>query len=239
MSQSSTGEEAFGRIVRSEVSRVVRGSALQYLANAILLVVFGSVWLYLPSYSPPSLAVNVLSTYQWVVALYAIVVYWWTRSQQNNGLSIHFYLLGLMGLTSSGLFFAFGAVGFLRAGFYRRQFQQGQRPRCVRDGGSIAIFGDKSLVCTTCSRLMKIGYELPRRWNYMGVILLLAGIALYSLATISPTIAGAAYLPLNIPVLLLLDGIALLSPLYFQRMYLPGRVRLPPDTVEAQVNGKP
>jgi len=103
--------------------------------------------------------------------------------------------------------------------------------KCTRENGDIVAFGDQRLVCTTCSKLVKIGRDLPRSWTYAGVGLIVAGASAYFLDLIIPTLSSLLYTGVNIPLLLVLDGVVLLFELFFSQMGLSGGgyVRLPPE----------
>ena len=165
-------------------------------------------------------------------SLYAVVIYLVTRSRQSSGLAVNFYLLGLLGLAVGGFLAVWGAAGFLSAGYWTRQYLASRRMKCTRENGDVVAFGDQRLVCTTCSKLVKIGRDLPRIWTYAGVGLIVAGASTYFLDLIVPTLSSLLYAGVNIPLLLVLDGVVLLFDLFFSQMGLSGGgyVRLPPDS---------
>jgi len=103
--------------------------------------------------------------------------------------------------------------------------------KCTLENGDIVAFGDQRLVCTTCSKLVKIGRDLPRSWTYAGVGLVIAGASTYFLDLIVPTLSSLLYTGVNTPLLLVLDGVVLLFDLLLSQMGLSGGgyVRLPPQ----------
>jgi hypothetical protein len=234
LTQSTTGEAIVDRIFRREVSKAVRSSTILYIINAIGFLVIGRASIFFFPSSSLGQAESVLDAYVGAIAVYAVLVYFLTRSRSRVDLGVHFYVLGLLGLAGGGLLFIFGSIGFLSAGYWSRQFRGTNGMKCVRDNGDVVAFGQESLVCTKCSRLVKIGLDLPRRWIYGGIGLVVAGIILYFSTLIVPTVASLIYAPLNIPFVFVFDG-ALLSfePLYVQRMFFGGGyVRLPPGASE-------
>ena len=164
-------------------------------------------------------------------SVYAVVIYLVTRSRQSSGLDVNFYLLDLLGLAVGGFLAVWGAAGFPSAGYWTRQYPGSRRMKCTRENGDVVAFGDQRLVCTTWSRLVKIGRDLSRRWTYAGVGLIVAGASAYFLDLIVPTLSSLLYTGVNIPVLLVLDGVVLLFELFFSHMGLSGGgyVRLPPE----------
>jgi hypothetical protein len=234
--QSTIGEAIVERILRREVSKAVRGSTILYIINAIGFLLIGRVSIFFLSFSILGQAELVLEGYVGAIALYAVVVYFLTRMRSRAGRGVHFYLLGLLGLTGGGLLFIFGSIGFLSAGYWSRQFRGTSGMKCVKDNGNVVAFGQESLACTKCSRLVRIGFDLPRRWVYGGIGLLLAGIILYFSTLVVPTLASLISTPLNIPLILVFDGALLIfEPLYVQKMVFGGGyVRLPPGANEPE-----
>jgi hypothetical protein len=232
LSQSDTGEAVFDRILRNELSKATRSSALLYVVNAMGYLVVGRALLFFFPSSISSPEETVLDAYVGAIAAYAVIIYLVTRSQKRVGLAAHFYSLGILGLTGVGVLFAFGSIGFLSGGYWLGQSRRAGDMKCIRDNGHVAVFGQDSLVCTRCSRLVKIGLDLPRRWFYTGIGLVLIGLVLYFFASAMPSFSNLLYAVLNIPFVLVLDGMILvLEPLYVQRVIFGGGyVRLPPDT---------
>ncbi len=233
MSQSSSGE-ALDRIVQRDVSKVARNSTILYVLNAIAVIVGARVISALfRGFSYPGQFETFADGLVSIIALYAIVVFFWTRSRLSRGAGIHFYVLGILGLIGGALLFAFGGVQFLGAGYWVRQFKGAGTPKCARDGGSVVAYGEESLVCIRCSRLVRIQFDIPRKWTYAGVVILLAGIAWLSLVSVVPGVASLTG-PVSLGNVLLIDGISFLGTWFAQLSYLGGgNVRLPPGVGEA------
>ncbi len=225
-SGSGDGENALGRIVRRDVSKAARSSAILYLVSAVLTIVGTRVLSLVWGSSFQGLSESVLDIFVGAVAGYAGLVSLRTRSRPAGSIGFHMYALGLLGLSSGAIFNAFGGVGFLSIGYWMRQFHKNVGMRCGRDGGEIVVLGEDSLVCTKCSRLVRIGYNIPRKWSYAGLALLPGGIALYGLTFFAPVASVLTY-PVNVAGLALLDGVVFLTTIILQRAYFEGYVRLP------------
>ena len=101
----------------------------------------------------------------------------------------------------------------------------------------MVAYGEDSLVCTRCSRLVRIMYHLPRKWTYAGLAILLAGIAWSFPVLVAPDAARLTSL-FNPGYGLLIDGISFLGTWFAQFAYLGGgNVRLPPGIGEAGTSG--
>lgn len=214
-----------------ELLKAVRSATLLYNANfAVSVVLVRVLTLFIP-YPVSGTVLSVLEVYSGAIAAYASIVYLVTRSRKSSRLGSHFYFLGLLGLAGSGVLCILGSVGFLSSGYWTRELGRTDGMRCARDRGQVVAFGEQSLVCKQCSRLVKIGLDLPRSWSYVGLVLLAAGIIAYALSAAFPSFALVVSSSLNVPFILGFDGVALLIlPSYVQRTLLGGGyVRLPPD----------
>ena len=234
MSHSSSGkpEDALDRIVRRDASKAARSSAILYLVSAVLTILGTRVLILVYGSSFQGLSELIPDIYFGAVAGYAALVYLRTRSPPARSLGLHMYALGLLGLSSGMIFFAFGAIASLSAGYWLQQFHKSVGMRCGRDGGDVVVFGKDSLACTKCSRLIKIGYDIPNKWSYAGLALLPGGITMYGLTFFVPGASILTY-PVNVAGLALLDGFAFLVTVFLQRTYLGGYVRLPPGHADA------
>ena len=231
LSRSGSDADLVDRIFRKELSKALRSASILYLVNAAGIFLIGRGLLFFFPSSPLGGVETFLDVYVAAIAIYGVIVYFVSRSRRGSGMRVHSYVLGILGLTGGGVFFAIGAIGFLSAGYWLGQFQGSNGMKCVRDGGEVAAFGQESLVCTKCSKLVKIGLDLPRRWTYTGIGLMITGIALYFTASIVPAFASPSYAYLNVPLILIFDGVILaVEPLYFRRTLLgSGYVRMPPQ----------
>ncbi len=112
-------------------------------------------------------------------------------------------------------------------GYWTRQVRRNQPIRCSRDDGEVAIFGDKSLVCTKCSRLLKVGLDIPVLWRNLGFAALIVGVILRILvALVSRPIANILIIPAG---LLLANGIIFAVAQLNSYGAFRGSVRLPPN----------
>ncbi len=231
LSQSNP-DELLDRIFRKELLSAVRGSAILYIISALgYFLIRGASTFFLPFSYPRGDIQTVLGALIVASSVYAVVIYLVTRSRQSSGLVVNFYLLGLLGLAEGGFLAVWGAACFLSAGYWTRQHRGSRRMKCTLENGDIVAFGDQRLVCTTCSKLVKIGRDLPRSWTYAGVGLVIAGASTYFLDLIVPTLSSLLYTGVNTPLLLVLDGVVLLFDLLLSQMGLSGGgyVRLPSE----------
>jgi hypothetical protein len=96
------------------------------------------------------------------------------------------------------------------------------------DGGEVAVYGNQSLVNQKTSRMVRIGYDIPRSWFKAGLVALVVGIILvYSrpLIDLSFGLISTA----GIGWILMIDGISFAGSWFTQSMYMKGYVRLPPS----------
>ena len=121
-----------------------------------------------------------------------------------------------------------GAVQFLSAGYWLRQYHKPGVARSARDGGEVAVYGSDSLVNQKSSRLVRIGWDLPRGWVNAGMGALVIGIVLYYARSVIQVSFG----PIGTSIIgwiLFIDGISFVTSLFAQNMGLKGYVRLPPS----------
>jgi hypothetical protein len=78
------------------------------------------------------------------------------------------------------------------------------------------------------SRLVRIGYDYPKKWVYAGVPAAVVGYVLLSLGN---SFRGSFWFTImtSIGWILLIDGISFVAMMFNKRAYLGGFVRLPPD----------
>jgi hypothetical protein len=233
MAVSNSGGDLLSQIIRRDVAKAARGAALLYIVNTIIVILFDLAifligtpfflfWVRLTGFE------WILDSFATVIAFYAVAAFLWARYKQGAGLGIHFYILGLLGLTVGALLFSWGGVQFLSAGYWLRQYHKSGVARSGIDGGDVVVYGNKSLVNQKSSRLVRIGYDIPRSWIKAGAVALVVGIVLYYsryLVQASFGFISAA----SIGWILLIDGISLVGSLFAQRMYMQGYVRLPPS----------
>jgi len=213
-------------LVRREVRKVVQKSFLIYLVTAFLAVVIvGAVSLVFGGGTYP------WSGYQeifgFIVAAYAGAVFLLVRLKSSKGLGTHFYALGILGLSLGGFLYAYAGYSFLSAGYYERQASKNQSCKCWNDNGDLVVVGGVTLACLKCSRRSRVGFNVPRLWNKLGLAALVVGIALLAVNSIMPGFEGGLLNYLG--YLLVFDGLVLgIVPFSYQQSQ-GGYIRLPPD----------
>jgi hypothetical protein len=222
LSQTVPSEDLLGQIVKREVAKAGRSSTILYLLNAMIVILGGRI---LSTIFAPYSSIGFLEYLLWLfvtgIAVYAIIVYVRARSRQSKSLGVHLYILGVLGLCTGTLLSSWGAVEYLSAGYWLRQYYSSGNPKEGADREEVAVYGTDKLVNLKTSKLIRIGYSVPRKWRYAGIVLLLAGVTSYALAPFL-----ALTLLYGIAQLLLIDGIVFVSTWYAEKIY-SGRVRLP------------
>ena len=232
MQASGSGVDALGQIIRRDVAKAARGSAILYIVGTIIAVLF-DVTIFLVG--SPFFFFFTVSGYSWIAdgiaacfSLYAIVTFLWARHRQGSGLGLHFYVLGLLGLAGGSLLFSWGAVQFLSAGYWVRQYHKTGMARSARDGGEVVVYGSDSLVNLKSSRLVRIGWDLPRSWINAGLVaLVIGGVLFYS--RILTQVSIGPFSMATIGLILFIDGLSFGTTLFAQSMGMKGYVRLPPS----------
>ena len=228
MSRTVAPEDLLGQIVRRDVVRVARSSTILYVVNAGIIILAGRVLSSIfTSYYFNGFLGTLLDFYVAAIAIYAIIVYIRSRSWQSKNLAIHVYILAVLGLTVGTLLFAWGAVQYLSAGYWFRQYYSGRAKSAV-DRGEVSVYGADKLVNIKSSRLVRIGFDIPRRWTFAGIGLLLAALVWYVIASLLVQLRFY-----NISQAFLIDGIAFLTTWYAEKTYGGGRIRLPENTPES------
>jgi len=232
MAVSSSGEDILGRIIRRDAAKAARGGAILYIVNTVIVILFGLVIFLVGT---PFLFFFRLSGYELItdsiataIAIYALATFLWARYRQNASRGVHFYVAGVLGLAVGGLLFSWGAWQFLSVGYYLRQYQKSGVARSPRDSGEIVAYGSESLVNKKTSRLVRIGYDYPKKWVYAGVPAAVVGYVLLSLGN---SFRGSFWFTITTSIgwILLIDGVSFVAMMFTQRAYLGGFVRLPPD----------
>lgn len=231
MLASGSAQDALGQIIRRDIAKAARNAALLYIVNTIIVVLFDLAIFLVGS---PFLLFFRLTGYEFVLdiiaiafSLYAVAAFLWSRHGPSAGLGVHFYILGMLGLTVGALLFSWGAVQFLSAGYWLRQYHKSGVARTASDGGEVVVYGNQSLVNRKSSRLVMIGYDLPRSWVKAGAVALVLGIIL-SYSGISTMVSLGLLSLSNVGIILLIDGLSFVATLFAQNMYMRGYVRLPP-----------
>ncbi len=234
MAVSNAGEDVLGRIIKRDVAKTARGAALLYIVNTIIVILF-DLALFLVG-TPFFLFFFRLTGYEFIldgiatgIAVYAIVAFLWARHRQGAGLGVHFYVLGLLGLSVGAFLFAWGGVQLLSAGYWLRQYHKSGIAISGRDGGEVAVYGSDSLVSQKSSKLVRIGYDLPSSWVKAGMVALVVGIVLFYSRGLVQASFGIISTS-SIGWLLFIDGLSFVGTIFAQSMYMKGYVRLPPNT---------
>lgn len=229
---SESSGDALGRIIRRDVAKTARGSAVLYIVNTIIVILFDLVIVLVGS---PFLFFFTVGGFNWIVdgiavtvSLYAVAVFLWARHKQGPRLGLHFYMLGLLGLSIGALFFSWGAVQFLSAGYWLRQYHKTGVARSARDGGEVVVYGNNSLVNVKSSKLVRIGWDIPKPWIIAGLLALAVGAVLTNLGSLVQVSIGPVSTR-NIGWILFIDGIGFMGTLLGQGAGLKGYVRLPPS----------
>jgi hypothetical protein len=220
------------RIVRTEVIKIARRSFLLYLANLVIVIVgVNIVFFFLGSYlgSP---FVPILQVYAVVVTAYSGFVYYQARSRPTVDTGTNFYAVGLLGLTLGTLLFVWGAYQLLSAGYWIRQARGGSPAKCGVDGGEVVAYGQGGLVCMKGSHLVTIGWNVPKKWTWLGLTALAAGIFSLVANSYVPSIltGGLGFISYSLFII----GITFLYGLFFGRTAFGGPVRLPPGPGQSE-----
>jgi len=232
MAMSSSGEDVLGRIIRRDVARAAREAAILYVVNTVIVILFEFA---ISLVGTPFRFFFRLSGYEWIsdsiataIAVYAVAVFLRARYRQSTLPSVYLYIAGFLGLAVGGLLFSWGAWEFLSVGYWLRQYQKSGVARSPRNGGEIVAYGSESLVNKKTSRLVRIGYDYPKKWVYAGVPAAVVG---YVLVSLGSSFRGSFWFTITTSIewILLIDGVSFVAMMFNQRAYLGGFVRLPPD----------
>ncbi len=200
-----------------------------YLVNAILAPVAGFflVFVFSPIFriSPDPVLEIFLEAYAVSITVYAGLVFFRMRSRPSPGLGTHCLVLGVLGFGAGTILFGYAAVGFVSVGHWLRQLRMAG-PRCNRDGSVLVVYGEGSLACRTCSRVIKVGFDLPTRWRNTGFLVFVVGVLLYVLTQIFPVVLFAGILR-YVTNALFVNGLGFLIFLINPQTMGAGRVRLP------------
>ena len=234
---SDSSGDTIGHIIRRDVAKAARGAVLLYIVNTTIFILFDLAIFLVGS---PFLFFFTVRGYSWItdsiatsLSLYAIAAFLWARHRQSSGLGLHFYILGLLAFSLGAIFFAWGALQFLSAGYWLRQYHKTGVARSARDGGEVVVYGIDSLVNVKSSKLVRIGWDLPRSWIIAGLVALATGFVLLNLGSLIQLSIGPVRI-VSIGWILLIDGISFITILFAQSVGLKGYVRLPPREGQAK-----
>jgi hypothetical protein len=213
-------------LVRRDVLKVIQKSFLIYLAaSALFALALGTLSFVFGEAGYPWTGYQEILGF--TIALSVGIIYLWAKRKSSRGLGIHFYILGVLGLSMGGFVFGWGGFSLLSAGYYERQASKCQGCKCWRDGGDLVVVGGETLACLKCSRKIRIGFDAPKLWNRLGLVGIVTGIVLVSLYDLLPSTPGALLI-IFLGYLLFSDGLILsILPLY--QPSLGGYVRIPVD----------
>jgi len=213
-------------VIFKQASPILRRMFLLYLVNAVLLIVStGALTFLFPSFLGGGPWTLGLEVYAILIAVYAGIVYLLGKSAMSVGLGRHCYALAVLGFGFGGLFDAWGGYGFLSLGYWLGQAGKESSSVCGRDGGEVVVFGPESLACPKCSRVVRVGYDIPRGWAKAGLAVFLLGVLVYVMN--SSLGAFNTFYARYVGDVLLFTGLAFATTFYLQRMYFGGLVRIP------------
>ncbi|HLC10522.1 MAG TPA: hypothetical protein VJL56_01605 [Candidatus Bathyarchaeia archaeon] len=211
---------------RSALSSNIVNTVLAFATSVFLVIIpFGISWSNLWIFQAVGLTTTV----------YSAVVYWRFKAKPSTSFTVHCLFLAVLGFLLApapaiffgGLLYGFAGYQMASVRYWMRQGRNSQLIRCTRDGGEVAVFGGTSLVCTKCSRLLKVGFDVPVRWRNIGLGALIIGVVLRIIVALaSRPIADILIIPAG-P--LLANGIVVAFSQLNSYGALRGSVRLPPN----------
>ncbi len=209
--------------------RIVKTSFLMYLANTLLAPVAGFAFALIlsPFFRVAyDLVTQILfEAYAATITIYAALVFYRMRTHPSPKLGTHCLALGLFGFGPGTILFGYAGVRFLSVGYWLRQLRT-EGPRCNLDNSNLVIFGDGNLACPTCSRIVRVGLDVPRRWRKIGFSVFAVGVLLYALVEIFPSTLSVG-IPVYIAGLIFVNGLAFLLSSVNPQTMGGGRVRMP------------
>jgi hypothetical protein len=211
---------------RSALSSNIVNTVLAFATSIFLAIIpFGISWSNLWIFQ----AVGSTTT------VYSAVVYWRFKANPSTSFAVHCLFLAILGFLLApapaiffgGLLYGFAGYQMASVRHWMRQVRANRPIMCTRDGGEVAVFGGASLVCTKCSRLLKVGFDVPVRWRNIGLGALIIGVVLRIIVALaSRPIADILIIPAG---LLLANGIVVAFSQLSSYGALRGSVRLPPN----------
>jgi hypothetical protein len=230
----SVPENPVERIILHESREIFRRAFSGYAVNTLLAVVTSWFIAILPFLGIPPSYLTPFQVLGVAVALYSGIVYWRFRKNSSTGFAGHCYVLAVLGFSLAatpavllgGLLFSFAGYEMASIGYYLRRVSKRLPLQCGRDGGEVAVFGNNSLVCLKCSRLFKVGFDIPILWRNVGFAALAIGVTLRIIVPlISVPILGILIIPAG---LLIVNGLVVALSQLIIRGVFQGKVRLPP-----------
>ncbi len=200
-----------------------------YLANTLLAPVagFGLVLILSPIFRVAyDLFTQILfEVYVAIITVYAALVFYRMRSRPSPNLGTHCLALGVLGFGAGTILSSYAAIRFLGVGHSLRQLRT-DGPRCNLDNSALVVFGDGNLACRTCSRIVRVGLDVPRRWRKIGFSVFAVGVLLYVLAALFPSTLSVG-IPGYITSLIFVNGLAFLLSSFNPQTMGGGHVRMP------------
>jgi hypothetical protein len=230
----SSSDNPIEQIISRDAAKIFRSALSGDIVNTVLVFATSLVLVVLP-FGVPWNSLWIFQTAGLATTIYTGLTYWRFKVSPSTKFTVHCSVLAVLGFSLApapaiffaGLLFGFAGYQMASAGYWMRQVRKNQPVRCPRDRGELAAFGDASLVCTKCSRLLKIGYDVPVLWRNIGFAALIIGVILRILsALVSRPIAEILIIPAG---LLLANGIVIALAQLNSYGAFRGSIRLPPN----------
>ncbi len=232
--QKRFAQNPFVQIILRDSSKTFRSAISANAANALLALATSFFFVTIPLLVIPWSLLLLFQAIGIVATVYSGLVYWRFKARPSTGFVAHcsalaalgFFLAATPAILLGGLLFSFSGYQIASVGYWLKQASRNQPIKCGREGTELAMFGDASLVCPKCSRLLKVGVDVPFLWRNLGVAALIIGTVLRILVSVlSSSIISVLIFPAG---LLLANGIVFTLAQLSVYGIFRGSVRLPP-----------
>jgi hypothetical protein len=201
-----------------------------YLANTLLAPLAGFAFTLVLApifrFSYDLFTQVLFEAYAATITVYAGLVFYRMRSHPSPKLGTHCLAIGVLGFGAGTVLFGYASVRFLSVGHWLRQLRT-DGPRCNLDNNALVVFGDGNLACRTCSRIVRVGIDVPRRWRKIGFSVFAIGVLFSAvLAEIFPNTLSVG-IPGYIASLIFVNGLAFVISSVNPQTMGDGRVRMP------------
>lgn len=231
----SLTESPVERLILRDSTEIFRRAFSGYALNTILAFATSGFVAIIPFIIIPQSFLTPFQLTGVVATLYSGIVYWRFRKNPSTGFAVYCYILAVLGfllaltpaILFGGLLFSFGGYEMASIGYYLRRVRKQLPLECGRDGGELVVFGNESLVCPKCSRLLSVGFDIPVIWRNTALAALAIAAALRIITVlVSVPIPGILIIPLG---LLLVNGFVVALSQIVARIAFQGKIRLPPN----------